>query len=310
MAALAARPGRRGPARVHGILPLDKPPGMTSFAAVREVRRILGERRVGHGGTLDPSATGLLPICVGQATRLVDHLHQQAKRYRCTVRLGERSDTLDLEGEVVPGGDASHLDAAAVAAALAAFVGEIEQVPPMHSAVRRDGRHLYELAREGLEVDREPRPVVVHSAELLELRPGPVAEADIDVLCGKGTYMRVIAADLGEALGVGGLLGRLVRTAYGDMRVEDAVTLDSLALLEDPASALLPLEVAVAHLPRVDLVPQLTTQVRRGQSVWVPRLPEPRPQGPCRVHGPHGELVAMGELQGGLLRPVKVIALS
>jgi tRNA pseudouridine55 synthase len=195
---------------------------VTSFQAVREVRRILGERRVGHAGTLDPAATGLLPICVGQATRLVDYLHQQPKRYHCVLRLGERSTTMDLEGEVSRSGDASAVDAAAVREALARFVGDIEQVPPMHSAVRHDGRHLYELAREGLDVERQPRPVTILEARLLELRPGEVAEAEVDVLCGKGTYMRVLASDVGDALGTGGLLAWLERTAYGPMTVADS----------------------------------------------------------------------------------------
>ena len=298
----------RRPARVHGVLPLDKPAGMTSFQAVREVRRILGERRVGHGGTLDPSATGLLPVCVGQATRLVDYLHQQTKRYHCGVRLGQRSPTLDLEGEVTDSGDASSLDAATVTATLARFVGEIEQVPPMHSAVRHEGRHLYELAREGVEVDREPRAVVVHSAEVLAFRPGVHAEVELDVRCGKGTYMRVLAADLGEALGVGGVLAWLERTAYGDMTVDRAVSLDALRAMDDPAAALLPPETALSHLPRLDLPPPLALQVRRGQSVWVPRLVEPRPRGTCAVHDATGALIAVGDLQGTLLRPVKVMA--
>lgn len=309
--AAPARTGGRGrsrpPSRVHGVLPLDKPAGMTSFGAVREVRRMLGERRVGHAGTLDPGATGLLPICVGQATRLVDYLHLQPKRYHCVVRLGVRSETLDLEGEVTRSGDASGIDAEAVETALAGFVGEIEQVPPMHSAVRSGGRHLYELAREGIEVERRPRRVVVLRAELLAFRPGQVAEAELDVQCGRGTYMRVLAADIGEALGTGGLLAWLERTGYGPMRIEDAVSLERLAAMPDPAAALLPMETAVGALPRLDLAPPLAVQVRRGQSVWVPRLPEPRPQGVCRAHAADGELLAVGDLQGNLYRPHKVL---
>ena len=303
----ATRRGRQ-PSRVHGLLPLDKPAGMTSFGAVREVRRILGERRVGHAGTLDPGATGLLPICVGQATRLVDYLHLQPKRYHCVVRLGVRSQTLDLEGEVTRSGDASRIAVEAVRRALAAFVGEIEQVPPMHSAVRSGGRHLYELAREGIEVERRPRPVTILRAELLAFRPGEVAEAELDVECGRGTYMRVLAADLGDALGTGGLLAWLERTGYGPLGVDDAIGLDALAAMPDPAAALLPLEVAVSFLPRLDLAPPLAIQVRRGQSVWVPRLPDPRPHGLCRAHAADGELLAVGDLQGNLYRPHKVLA--
>ena len=297
---------RRGPAEVHGVIALDKPRGMTSFAAVREVRRLIGERRVGHAGTLDPMATGLLPICVGSATRLVDYLHAQSKRYHCGVRLGERSDTMDLEGDVTPGEEASTLDANTVRAALPRFVGDIDQRPPMHSAVRHEGRHLYELARQGVEVEREPRTVHVESIDLVAFRPGRVAEAELDVVCGKGTYMRVLANDLGELLGTGGLLGWLTRTAYGTLTLDRAVSLERLAELDDPRTALLPPWAAVEVLPRVDLVAPLALQVSRGQSVWVPKLPHPRPAGTVRAHTPSGHLLAVGELTGGLFKPVKV----
>jgi len=305
----ASRPRRgRPPARLHGVLPLNKSAGMTSFDAVRQVRRILGERRVGHAGTLDPSATGLLPICVGQATRLVDWLHQQPKRYHCVVRLGERSDTMDLEGTVTRVADATHVTEPAVRAALVRFEGDVEQVPPMHSAVRKDGRHLYELAREGIEVEREPRTVHSGSIRVIAFRPGAVAEVELDVVSGKGAYMRVLASDLGDLLGTGGLLSWLERTAYGPMSLAESITLEQLEAMEDPSSALLGPEVAVSFLPRVDLPPQLATQVRRGQSVWVVKLPDPRPRGAVRAHGADGELICLGELTGTMLRPTKVLA--
>jgi tRNA pseudouridine55 synthase len=301
---------RRGrpPARVHGVLPLNKSAGMTSFDAVRQVRRIFGERRVGHAGTLDPSATGLLPICIGQATRLVDFLHQQPKRYHCVVRLGERSDTMDLEGTVSRVADASHVTEPAVRAALVRFEGEVSQVPPMHSAVRKDGRHLYELAREGVEVEREPRTVHIASIRVLAFRPGAAGEVELDVVSGKGAYMRVLASDLGDLLGTGGLLSWLERTAYGPMSLPDAVTLEQLEAMDDPGSALLSPDVAVSFMPRVDLPPQLAVQVRRGQSVWLAKLPDPRPRGVVRAHGADGELICVGELTGTMLRPTKVLA--
>ena len=289
-----------------GILPLDKPAGITSFDAVREVRRIFGERRVGHAGTLDPTAAGLLPICIGRATRLVDYFHAQPKTYHCIVRLGARSDTFDTEGTVTPGSDASALTGADVSAALRPFVGEIMQTPPMHSAVRHEGRHLYELAREGVEVERAPRPAVIHSIELVAFRPGTVAEAEIVVVSGKGTYMRVLAADVGEALGTGGLLGWLSRTAYGSLRLADAITLEALTQLEDPRRSLLPLSVAVSHLRRIDLGPQQASQLRRGQGVWLPRAQQDVP-GECAVFEAAGDLLALGSVQGGLLRPTKVL---
>ncbi|MFI5312629.1 MAG: tRNA pseudouridine(55) synthase TruB [Candidatus Dormibacteria bacterium] len=289
------------------ILAIDKPAGMTSFDAVRVVRRVFDERRVGHAGTLDPTATGLLPICIGQATRLVDYFHQQSKTYRCVVRFGERSDTLDTEGEVVSGGDASALTEVDVRAAAAAFVGDIEQVPPMHSAVRHQGEHLYELARRGQEVERKARPVRIESVELTAFRPGVRAEAEIEVVSGKGAYMRVLAADIGEALGTGALLAWLSRTVYGGLRLEDAVTPDGLAESDDPGSALLPPERAVSFLPRVDLAPQQATMIGRGQSVWLPRMPQLTAGNQVRVHSADGRLIAIGEIAGNLLRPTKVL---
>lgn len=294
-------------ARRGGVLPLDKPAGITSFDAVRQVRRILGERRVGHAGTLDPTATGLLPICVGRTTRFVDYFHAQPKTYHCVVRLGERSDTGDTEGVVTTGGDASALQESEIRAQLERFSGEIDQIPPMHSAVRHEGRHLYELARAGEEVVREPRRVTIHSAELVGFRPGPVAEAEIVVVSGKGAYMRVLASDLGDALGTGGLLGWLSRTSYGSLELASSISLDALDAMEDPWAALLPPEVAVAHLPQISLGPAQVQQVRRGQSVWLPRTVLPDLSGECRIHDPSGELVGIGELNGGLLRPTKVL---
>ncbi|MFZ2034153.1 MAG: tRNA pseudouridine(55) synthase TruB [Candidatus Dormiibacterota bacterium] len=295
-------------ARRGGVLPLDKPAGITSFDAIRQVRRILGERRVGHAGTLDPTATGLLPICVGRSTRFVDYFHAQPKTYHCVVRLGERSDTCDTEGVVVTGADASALTADRVRSELTRFNGEIDQIPPMHSAVRHEGKHLYELARAGEEVVREPRRVTIYSADLVDFRPGAVAEAEIVVVSGKGAYMRVLAADLGDALGTGGLLGWLARTSYGTLGLSSAITLEQFEAMEEPWLALLPPEVAVAHLPLVNLGPAQVQQIRRGQSVWLPRSILPDVAGECRMHDPTGELIGIGELNGGLLRPTKVLA--
>ena len=301
--------GSRNATTTHsGILAIDKPAGMTSFDAVRLVRRIFNERRVGHAGTLDPTATGLLPICIGPATRLVDYFHQQSKTYRCVVRFGERSDTLDTEGEVTPGGDASALSEADIRAASALFVGDIEQVPPMHSAVRHEGKHLYELARRGQEVERKPRLARIESIEVTAFRPGPRAEADLTVVSGKGTYMRVLAADLGERLGTGALLAWLSRTAYGPLRLEHAVTPDALAAYPDPTTALLPLDRAVDFLPRIDLGPQMAAMLGRGQPVWLPRVPDLTAGNQCRVHSADGRLIAIGEISGNLLRPTKVLS--
>lgn len=294
-------------ASLNGILAIDKPAGMTSFDAVRIVRRVFNERRVGHAGTLDPTATGLLPICVGQATRLVDYFHLQSKTYRCVVRFGERSDTLDTEGEVVAGVDASALTEEQVRDAAVAFVGDIEQVPPMHSAVRHEGKHLYELARSGQEVERKARPVRIESIRVTGFRPGARAEAELEVVSGKGAYMRVLAAEIGESVGTGALLAWLSRTSYGPLRLEDAITPDALAEHPHPAAVLLPLDSAVAFLPRIDLGPQQATMIGRGQSVWLPRMPEMTAGNQCRVHTAGGRLIAIGEVAGNLLRPTKVL---
>ena len=300
--------GPRSTTTTHsGILAIDKPAGMTSFDAVRVVRRVFNERRVGHAGTLDPTATGLLPVCVGQATRLVDYFHQQTKTYRCVVRFGEVSDTLDTEGTVVAGADASRITESDVRAAAEQFVGDIEQVPPMHSAVRHEGKHLYELARSGQEVERKARTVRIESIEVTAVRAGALAEADLTVVSGKGAYMRVLAADIGERLGTGALLSWLSRTSYGPLTIDDAVTPEALAELPDPSAALLPLDSAVAFLPRVDLAPQQATMVGRGQSVWLPRAPQLTAGNQCRVHSSDGRLIAIGEIAGNLMRPTKVL---
>lgn len=307
MRTAVAAPAMTVERRAAGILALDKPAGITSFDAVREIRRLFDERRVGHAGTLDPTASGLLPVCIGRATRLVDYLHAQPKTYHCVVRLGERSTTMDTEGEITPGGDASAISDADISAVLPEFTGTITQVPPMHSAVRHEGKHLYELARAGVEVERTPRAAVIYSADLVAFRPGAVAEAEIVVVSGKGAYMRVLAYDIGERLGTGGLLGWLSRTAYGSMQLSSAVTLEQLSGMDDPRSALLPLGLAVSHLPRIDLGPQQATLLRRGQGVWLPRTQQDS-AGECAVFEAGGELIALGEVQGGLLRPSKVLA--
>ena len=306
MEASPAAPPRRG--AISAVLALNKQMGQTSFDCIRQVRRIYGERRVGHAGTLDPMAQGLLPICLGGATRLIDHFHRQTKTYCCTVRLGERSETLDTEGAVIPGGDAGGLDAEQVRAALRQFVGEISQIPPMHSAVRHEGEHLYDLARRGEQVERQPRTALIVSAELTGFRPGSVAEADLEVECGKGTFMRVLASDLGDALGVGGLLSWLERTRYGSLTIADAHTIEELTGLDDPTTALLPPWVAVSFLPQVFLGPPAVTLVRNGQAVFLPRVAAGLPQGETRAHSPSGDLVAVGEVTGFRFRPTKVMA--
>ena len=274
-----------------GVLNLDKPAGETSFAMVRRLRALTGAKRVGHAGTLDPLATGVLPILFESATRLTDFAHALPKTYLADIHLGFRSNTDDAEGEEEAGGDPSHLTEADVAAALGEFVGRIRQRPPAFSAVKIDGQRSYRLAREGEPVEPAEREVVIHSARLLRFEPGPRAVAGVEVVCGSGTYLRALARDLGARLSVGGLLGRLVRSAYGPLGLAQAWSLDRLP---DPAAveaALLGPEVLLAGMARVRLNVEQEAMVRQGRSVRV--LPEP-PAGSVRAHATDGRLVAVG----------------
>ena len=219
-----ARRRQRGP-QIDGILNMDKPVGMTSMDVVRRVKRASGQRRVGHGGTLDPIASGVLPICLGQATRLMQDVVGGAKTYLASIELGVETDTYDALGEVTGRGDASGVTFGDVEGALEGFAGEILQVPPMYSALKREGKRLYELARAGVEVEREARPVTVHEIALDEWTP-PVAS--VRIRCGKGFYVRSLAHDLGRALGCGGRMSGLVRLRSGAFGVEDALSVDEM----------------------------------------------------------------------------------
>ncbi|HUY53779.1 MAG TPA: tRNA pseudouridine(55) synthase TruB [Candidatus Nanopelagicaceae bacterium] len=305
-------PARRqsGPPAVSGVLNLAKPEGITSFAAIRVARDALQERHVGHAGTLDPAASGVLPLCVGRATRLVEYILRQSKTYHARLRLGQMSDTGDLEGELQTVASAAHLTQADVETALLDFVGLVQQVPPMHSAVRHQGRHLYELARQGLTVERKARTAEIHSIRLTKFTPGEVAEAEVEVICGKGTYLRVLASDLGDKLGVGGVLAWLERTEYGPFKLTEAVSLEQLVAAPAPRALLLPPEVVLQAIPRIELHPAGALAVRRGQGTWIQRPLEGAPEGAAvevRAHGPDGQLLAVGELTGLRFKPLKVL---
>ena len=218
---------RKGPS-FDGVLVVDKPPGPTSHDVVQTVRRAAGQSRVGHTGTLDPAATGVLVVCLGRATRLVQFLQAGTKTYRANLVLGVTTTTQDADGEVVATRDASDVDEAGLRRVLEQLTGEIDQLPPMVSAVKVGGRRLHEAARAGEEVEREPRRVHVHEQRLLELRPGARAEAEIEVTCSPGTYVRTLAHDAGELLGVGGSLTGLRRVGNGPFTTADAHPLDAV----------------------------------------------------------------------------------
>lgn len=260
------RPPRR---RLDGVLLLDKALGISSNHALQEARRLFNAEKAGHTGTLDPLATGLLPLCFGEATKFSSELLDADKRYLATVQLGVTTDTADAEGAVLERRpvNVSRHDAEA---ALAAFLGEIEQVPPMHSALKRDGKPLYEYARAGIELERAARRVSIHELRLLEWMQDSAGDRfTFEVLCSKGTYVRTLAADIGERLGCGAHLTSLRRTAIGELDVAQAHTLEALAALpaEGRDALLSPPDALLAGLPSVCLNAEHAARLRQGQPV-------------------------------------------
>ena len=236
-----------------GVLNLNKPAGSTSFAAVRLLRDLSGAKRVGHAGTLDPLATGVLPILFESATRLSDFAHKLPKEYLAEIHLGFTTATDDAEGELEPVANTAGVAPADVEAALQGFVGRIRQEPPAFSAVKLEGERAYRRARRGEDPKPDAREVVIESAELLEFAGGERASARVKVVCGSGTYLRSLARDLGRSLGVGGYLGNLVRSAYGPLRIEDAVDIEELASPAGIEARLAPPEVMLPAMEAVRL---------------------------------------------------------
>ncbi len=292
-----------------GILLIDKPAGLTSFQVVRRVRRLLGVKKIGHLGTLDPFATGLLPLCIGEATKLVPFLMPETKTYRAWVKLGEETDTQDATGQVVARSEAFP-EPDQVYEAAAAFVGEIEQVPPMYSAVHHQGKRLYELARQGKVVEgRQARRVTIYRLEVEEMAG---REVTMTVACSSGTYIRTLAADLGAALGCGAHLGALRRLAVGPFRVEEAVTLEDLeeGSPEEVWPRIIPLAACLPGLRGITVGPEEAARLRHGRVLpWTGNHIVP---GECLRILSAGTLLAVGEVRGGgenlLIAPVRVFA--
>jgi tRNA pseudouridine55 synthase len=286
------------------ILPVDKPEGPTSHDVVRAARKALGSRRIGHTGTLDPFASGLLLLCVGQATRLAEYLSAQDKTYEAVARLGVTTDTLDTEGAVIEERAGwQRLTPSEVEAVLARFRGEIDQVPPEYSAKKVGGVAAYQRARRGETVALEPARVRIESLELTEL---DLPKVGLRVTCSSGTYVRALARDIGHALGVGAHLVSLRRTVIGDLSVERALAYEDLG---DPgriaAAALTPLE-ALGHLPRLDVDDADLARIMHGGSVVVPGAST---SGTILLaHA--GALVAIGQREADVVRPRKVFAVS
>ncbi|WP_028550470.1 tRNA pseudouridine(55) synthase TruB [Paenibacillus sp. UNC451MF] len=256
---------------LEGILPIWKPVGFTSHDVVAKARRILRIKRIGHTGTLDPQVTGVLPLCIGRATRLVEYIQELPKEYEATLKIGLATDTEDASGQVIEQVDQVHLTEEQVRKTLHSFVGEIEQVPPMYSAVKVDGKRLYELARQGVEVERKSRKVTIYSIEILETNlEMNHPEIRFRVRCSKGTYIRTLCVDVGKALGYPAVMSQLVRTSTGSIGQEQCLTLEQLELLQQQgglSDKLIPAETALAHMPTVRLSEGQTRKALLGQKL-------------------------------------------
>lgn len=303
--------GRRARGRnLTGILLLDKPIGCSSNAALQTVKRLYDARKAGHTGSLDPLATGLLPICFGHATKLSGYLLDADKSYWVRAKLGERTSTADAEGEIVESKAVPTLDEQGVNTVLAGFLGDQEQLPPMYSAVKHQGKRLYELARAGEEVERKPRSIRVHELELLSI-DGDILE--MRMRCSKGTYVRTLVEDIATALGTVAHVSALRRTAVGPFSGEDMISMEQLQALakqEEGAQAaldklLLPLSSALDHWPAVSLDANSSYYVQRGQAVQVAHAPT---EGLVRIHDQDAEFIGVGEiLDDGKVAPRRLL---
>lgn len=262
---------------IHGFINLNKPVGWTSHDCVARTRRLLGTKKIGHGGTLDPLATGVLPLAVGRATRLLQYL-PEGKAYRAVIRFGLITTTDDLEGNIVEQRAATELEAAAVEAVLPQFIGKIEQVPPMYSAIQVEGRRLYDLARAGKAVEVPKRVVTIEQLAAQSWKPGRQPELTVDITCGAGTYIRSLARDLGEAVGTGATLAGLTRTYSSRFKIADSLTLKDLeAAITQGTFTPVSAGKAMEHLAAVTLPPDLARRWQLGQKLKItPDIPIPQ----------------------------------
>jgi tRNA pseudouridine55 synthase len=283
-----------------GILNVDKPAGWTSRDVVNRIEGLVRPAKCGHAGTLDPLATGVLVVCVGRATRLIQYVQQLPKHYRGTFLLGRRSVTDDTEGDVEIVSGAVEPMREAIAATLPQFVGDVEQRPPAHSAIKISGRRAYDLARAGQLVELPPRTVTIHR---LEIRRYEYPELELEIECGSGTYVRSLGRDLAAALGTSAVMSALVRTAIGDFCLKEAVPLDELTA-EIVISHLQPALAAVAALPRVELTERELAEIRHGRPIAKPKVEAVSPSAEWTAIDAAGELAAiLTEKQPGQLWP-------
>jgi tRNA pseudouridine55 synthase len=287
---------------LDGVLLFDKPLELSSNTALQKVRRLYHAEKAGHTGTLDPLATGLLPVCFGEATKYTIALLDADKGYRATIRLGQRTTTGDAEGEVTETRPVA-VDEAKALAAMAKFMGETQQLPPMHSALKHQGKPLYEYIRKGETVERELRNVVIHELKLERLQGD---ELEFSVLCSKGTYVRTLAEDISEVLGCGGHLIALRRTRIGDFRLDNAYTLQQIESMDELQrdACLMPLDSLVQNLPRLELDAVQAVRLAKGQRLG---LSDGQPDGKRRLYA-EGRFIGLGELAGGRLSPSRLLS--
>lgn len=272
-----SRQRRRKVRNISGIVVLDKANGLSSNAALQEVKRLYEANKAGHAGSLDPLATGVLPVCLGEATKVSQFLLDSDKRYRARIKLGIRTDTGDSEGSIIERNEGISVSRKAVERALTKFKGEVEQVPPMHSAIKMNGVPLYKLARKGITVEREPRLVTLYQICLVEFVN---SELELEISCSKGTYIRAIADDLGQELGCGAHVIELRRTQAGVFTEKDSISSEELALekenrgLDKIDQFLIPMDRAIQDLPEVNLPSITASHVKNGQAVLVRHLPK------------------------------------
>ena len=281
---------------MNGIVIIDKPEGWTSQDVVSKLRGVLKTRRIGHGGTLDPMATGVLPVFVGRGTRGVEFFEHAEKTYEATLRLGLTTDTEDTSGTVLTQQemDISEEDILGI---LPQFRGKIQQIPPMYSALKVNGQKLYDLARKGKEVERQPREIEIFKLECLEVRGN---EARLLVHCSKGTYIRTLCKDIGAALGCGGCMAALRRVTAGEYTIDEAVPLQTLVDCADPEQYLRPVDSMFRGYPAVTLTANQEKRCRNGNAFSVPH-----PEGTYRAYGQSGEFLMLAEVENGIMSTLK-----
>ncbi|MGQ9598224.1 MAG: tRNA pseudouridine(55) synthase TruB [Anaerolineae bacterium] len=297
---------------LSGILNVDKPRGMTSHDVVDVIRRLAGQRRVGHAGTLDPMATGVLLVCLGQATRVAEYLMASPKRYRATIVFGAATDTFDAEGKIVSEGGRTDFAREEIEATLARFLGRIEQVPPMYSALKREGQTLHRLARQGKTVERSPRWVEISEIVVLAWTP---PELIIEVACSPGTYLRSLAHDLGQRLGSGAHLAALVRLSSGRFTLGEAVSLERLEEAfghGQETKYLIPMDEALLDWPALIVSMEEARRIAQGQAVHLNSPISVEERALCRSYGPDGQFLAIMtyDAKTNLWRPRKVFDLA